>query len=275
MGAFLAISCAVVVLYGVGKARYLHPLAFVPLLFFSVGVVDLAPRAARALAQRGTAPLRVASVAAACAAFGLAALGAIRLAAAPFAVPAAPDLLFAALAVLLLAAACAALAPRGSAGAALAACLAFAVAAPVALGGIERKLELVAAVHDFDAAAGPAAAWIAEHLPAGERVAVLHRSQVIFASDLPSQRVVPFGRFDAETLGELRAELARRGVRYVAYTWRRPPETDAERFYARRRKEELAALFASGGPVPGFAHVATLPAAPRLRQPPAQIYRLL
>ena len=63
-------------------------------------------------------------------------------------------------------------------------------------------------------------------------------------------------------------------MRYVAWTWRRAPETQAERFYAERRKEALAAPFGTGGPVPGFEHVATLPAEPRLEQPPAQIYRL-
>jgi len=260
-----------VVLYGVGKARYLHPVAWIALLGFALGVVDLAPRAARALAGRASA--RAGALAAGAAALGLGGLAALRLARADFATAPAPDLAFAALALVLLAAACAALATRGPGGS-FAAWLAFAVAAPVALGGMERKAELVAAVHDFDAAAGPAAQWLAEHLPAGERVAVLHRSQVIFASGLPSARVLPFSRFEAETLDALRAELARRGVRYVAYTWRRPPQTDAERFYARRRKESLAALFASGDPLPGFTRLATLPAPSRLHQPPAQIYRL-
>ena len=36
----------------------------------------------------------------------------------------------------------------------------------------------------------------------------------------------------------------------------------------------LAAFFASGAPLPGFTHLATLPGAARLEQPPAQIYRL-
>ena len=68
--------------------------------------------------------------------------------------------------------------------------------------------------------------------------------------------------------------MERRGVTHAVYTWRRPPESDAERFYARRRKEHLAALFASGAPLPGFVHVATLPAPARLRYPRDQIYRL-
>ena len=80
--------------------------------------------------------------------------------------------------------------------------------------------------------------------------------------------------FEAATAEGLRAALAREGVRYLAWTWRRPAETKAERFYAGRRNEALAAAFATGGVVPGFAHVATLPAEPRLHQAPAQIYRL-
>jgi len=274
MGAFLAISCAAVVLYGVGKARYLHPVAWIPLLGFALGVVDLAPRVAGALAGRESARgARLTALAVGAAALAAAALAGLRLARADFATPPAADLAFAALALALLAATCVALAARASGGS-VAAWLAFAACAPIVLGGMERKVEGVAAVHDFDAAAGAAAHWLARELPSGERVAVLHRSQVIFASGLPSSRVLPFSRFEAESLDALRAELAQRGVRYVAYTWRRPPQSDAERFYAHRRKESLAALFASGDPLPGFTHLATLPAPARLHQPPAQIYRL-
>ena len=137
-----------------------------------------------------------------------------------------------------------------------------------------RKRDLVAAIHDFDRAAAAAAAWVQAELPPGERVAALHYSQIKFAAPAARERVVPFHHLEAATLDELREALARAGVRYVAWTWRRAPETDAERFYAQRRKEALAAPFAAGGPVPGFVHVATLPAEPRLHQPPAQIYRL-
>ena len=273
MAAFLAISCAAVVLYGVGKARYLHPVAWIPLLGFALGVAELARRAARALERLAPAGRWIAAALAAVVALFACVVGLLRLAGAESATPRLPDFAFAVLVLALLAAACAELVPR-TAGARAAACLAFALAAPVALGGVERKLALVTAVHDFDAGAAPAAAWLAEHLPPGERVAVLHRSQVIFASGLPRERVVPFSRFEAGTLEALREELAREGVRYVVYTWRRAPETDAERFYAHRRREDLAALFASGAPLPGFAHLATLPADPRLHQPPAQIYHL-
>ncbi len=265
MGAWLIVSCAAVVLYGVGKARYLHPVAWVPLLLFAVGVAALAPR---------LAPHRSALPVAAAAALASVAAGAVRLSRLELPIGAAPDLAFAALALLLLAAACLVLPPRAAPGRLSAALLAFAVAAPLAWGGVERKAELVTAVHDFDAAAGAASGWLAEHLAPGERAAILHRSQAIFASGLPPDRVVSFGGFEAETPEALRDEMARRGVRYAVYTWRRAPESDAERFYARRRKEHLAAFFASGGPVPGFEHVATLPAPTRLAQPPAQIYRV-
>jgi hypothetical protein len=272
MLAFFAISCLTVVLYGVGKARYLHPVAWIPLLCFALGVVDLAARAARAAARRASGARRAAVLAAAAAGVGLAGWGIARLARADSALPLAPDLAFAGFALVSLGAVCRLAGSRG--GGPLAAWLVFGAAAPLVLGGVERKIELVGAVHDFDAAAGPAAHWLAEHLPAGERVAVLHRSQVIFASGLPSERVVPFARFEADTLEALRAELARRRVRYVAYTWRRPPQSDAERFYAGRRKEHLAAFFASGDPPEGFELLARLPAPARLRQPPAAIYRL-
>ena len=127
----------------------------------------------------------------------------------------------------------------------------------------------------FDYAAQPAAQWLGANLGPGERVALLHRSQVIFATGLPRERVLSFSSFDAEDLPALRAEMRRRGVSHAVYTWRREARTDAERFYDRRRKVALAALFASGGPLEGFKHVATLPAPARLGQPPAQVYRLI
>ncbi|HEX2483853.1 MAG TPA: hypothetical protein VHQ66_01045, partial [Myxococcota bacterium] len=96
----------------------------------------------------------------------------------------------------------------------------------------------------------------------------------VFATGLPRERVLSFSSFDAADLAALREEMRRRGVTHAVYTWRREARTEAERFYDRRRRVDLAAAFGSGGPVEGFAHVATLPAAPRLGQPPAQVYRL-
>ena len=86
--------------------------------------------------------------------------------------------------------------------------------------------------------------------------------------------MLSFSAFEASDLAALRDEMRRRGVTYAVYTWRREARTDAERFYDRRRKVDLAALFASGAPVEGFDHVAALPAPARLGQPPAQVYRL-
>jgi hypothetical protein len=275
MLAWLALSCAVVVLYGVGKARYLHPVAWVPLLCFAIGIAELAPRGARALSEHAAPGARRAL----CGIAGALALGALLwrgalLARSEPALGLVPDLVFAALAVLCLAGTCAALASgRGAAGVA-AALLAFAASAPIALGGVQRKGELLGAIHDFDYPAWPAAEWLRDHLAPGERAAVLPYSQVKFAADLPAERVISFRRFEAESLAELRAEMERRGVTHAVYTWRRPPESEAERFYARRRKEHLAALFASGAPLPGFVHVATLPAPARPTYPPTQIYRL-
>ena len=272
---WLAVSCAVVVLYGVGKSRYLHPVAWVPLLCFAIGVTELAPRAARALGERSSPRVQRALCALAAAlALGVALGRAALLARGESALALAPDLLFAAFATACLAALCAALgAGRGAAGAAVA-LLCFAASAPIVLGGIQRKGELLSAVHDFDYPAWPAAEWLRDNLRPGERAALLPYSQVKFAANLSAERLIPFARFEADSLAELRAEMERRGVTHAVYTWRRPPESDAERFYARRRKEQLAALFASGGPLPGFVHVATLPGPARLPYPPTQIYRL-
>jgi hypothetical protein len=273
MLAWLAISVTAVVLYGVGKARYLHPIAFVPLLCFAVGAGDAAARAAATLTARLSPGARslLLWVAAADGA-ALAARAALPLLARDTALPPGPDLAFAALALALLGAACAVLpSPRAGRATGL---VAFAVCAPLVVGGVARKSELLADVHDFDVAAWAASQWVAKDLPPDGRVVLLHRSQVLFATGLPSDRVISFSRFEAKDLEALRREMAERGVTHVIYTWRRPPRTDAERFYARRRREDLAALFASGDALPGFEHVATLPAPRRLHQPPAEVYRL-
>jgi hypothetical protein len=274
MLAWFAVSCAVVVLYGVGKTRYVHPIAWVPLLCFAIGVVDLAPRVAARLdgvSRRTHLAVRLAALLA----FAVATLLAFAaLATVESGAPTAPDVLFAALIPVAWALAIETPPSLRRGTAATAAFVALALAMPLAIGGLARKRELVAAIHDFDRAAVAAAEWVRTRLPAGDRIAALHYSQIKFAAKPAADRVVPFRRFDGATTDELRAALAGEGVRYVAYTWRRPPETRSERFYAERRKEALAAAFASGGPVPGFEHVATLPAEPRLRQPPAQIYRI-
>jgi hypothetical protein len=276
-GAMLAwffVSCAVVVLYGVGKTRYVHPIAWVPLLCLAVGVVELVPRAAARLRAWPAAVRGVADLAALLALFLAGRSFVVAMALTETGFPFEPDL---ALAVVALAVVAAVLRgplvfPRDAAR--TASLLALAIVLPLALGGVARKRELLAAVNDFDRAAVAAADWVRTELPPGERVAALHYSQIKFAARPAAERVVPFRHFAGATTEELRAALAREGVRYVAWTWRRPPRTRAERFYAERRKEGVAAPFAAGGPVPGFAHVATLPAEPRLRQPPAQIYRI-
>ena len=149
---------------------------------------QLAARAARALRAAAALALGVA--------LGRAAL----LARGESALALAPDLLFAAFATACLAALCAALgAGRGAAGAAVA-LLGFAVSAPIVLGGIQRKGELLSAVHDFDYPAWPAAEWLRDNLGPGERVAVLPYSQVNFAANLSAERLIPFARFEAETL---------------------------------------------------------------------------
>jgi hypothetical protein len=290
MTLWLALSTAAVVLYGVGKARYLHGALFVPLLLFATGVAALGREAAAALGRRREGVRAAAALAAGAAALALLAASGLRLAREELVVAAHAELAFAGLAAVLTLAACADAAregeperpgqaptrraPGGSAAVAAGALFAFVLAAPVALGGLARKAELLRAVHDFDYAAQPAAQWLGANLGPGERVALLHRSQVIFAAGLPRERVLSFSSFEAEDLPALRAEMRRRGVSHAVYTWRREARTDAERFYDRRRKVALAALFASGGPLEGFEHVATLPAPARLGQPPAQVYRL-
>ena len=64
----------------------------------------------------------------------------------------------------------------------------------------------------------------------------------------------------ARTVEELAEEMRARRIRYALYTWRKTPETPSDEYYHKKLKAYLSEAFRSGGPVPGFEHVATLDA---------------
>jgi hypothetical protein len=145
---------------------------------------------------------------------------------------------------------------------------------PLAVGGVLRGHTLYTQVRDFDRGVLAPAAWLGSHLATHERVAILHTSQVLWATDLRADQVVAYGEFAADDAAGLPDEMRARGVTHAAWTWRRPAQNTGQAFYDDRKKVSLAETFRDGEPVDEFDLVATLPAPERLGQPPARIYRL-
>ena len=145
---------------------------------------------------------------------------------------------------------------------------------PLAVGGVLRAHTLLGQVREFDREVLAAAEWLGAELRDGDRVAIVHTSQVLWATDLEPRQVVAYASLAATDLASLRTEMAARGIDYAAWTWRRPATNEGQAFYDARKKVGLAEAFREGGPVEGFELVATLPTPGRPEQAPARIYRL-
>jgi len=261
--------------FGINKARYVYPTEWIPLFFFAAGLVRLLDAGARALAR---APAAVALGAAAVAGGAWLFVGrrwAIHLATTRGAQPAALDVAFAAFLV-----ACAALwlaTSRRGARVAWAACAlaALALLTPELAGGVHAKRKELWKVYYWNWPSYVAGHWLEEHLGPEERAVAVSPSHVRHATALRPEQVVGFAALRAENVAELPAELRTRGIRYALYTWRKPNETPSDVYYDKKLKAYLGEAFRSGGPVPGFEHVATLPLPPELRREPVQVYRVL
>jgi hypothetical protein len=167
------------VLYGVAKTRYVHPIAFVPLLCFAVGVVELVPRTAARLARLpalASIPVVLAAIG------GFFAFGRWAILALTEHVGDLVPLAAFLLAMLGTLALTQTLLPRRHSRPppplAAASLLALLVALPLVLGGAVRTGQLLSDIRDFDRAAAAAAEWVEKELPPGERVAALHYSQI-------------------------------------------------------------------------------------------------
>ena len=99
-------------------------------------------------------------------------------------------------------------------------------------------------------------------------------SHVLHATELAEGRVRSYSGLRARTVEELAEEMRARRIRYALYTWRKTPETPSDEYYRKKMKAYLSEAFRSGGPVPGFEHVATLELPKELRRDPVQVYRL-
>jgi hypothetical protein len=269
--AFLAAATGAVVFFGVDKARYAHATSWIPLLFLALGLARGARDSARWSARLpGRASVAVGVAAALAAAAGGLAVMAQKAHATPFAVDAATAVLLAVLAAVALASAAGGRPRRAALG--LTACAA-AVAVALVTGGLARKETALFHVRSANAGSYALARWLARHAAPGEGAVVLEVGPVLHASGLPAARVVSFAATRAESVDGLVDAMRARGLTYAAYTWRPPVTSRSAGHYYRRKRVWLAEVFASGGAVPGFEHVATLPVDPAFGQADVQIYR--
>jgi hypothetical protein len=273
--AYLLVCTVVIAVFGVNKARYVHPSVWVVLLFFSLGLVRLveraharlaprlAPGAARALAAGGAALL------AAGAAAGIAYLRGT-----PGVAPPALDLAFAALCIAL---AAVALRPEPREPRALGVGLwlaALALAATVLLVGTARRRMELAEIHDANYASVVLADWLRAELRPDERIVVLSRSHLLHLGGVSPRQLTSFEKTGAETIEALAAWMRDHGFTHVAYTYRKPVHNPAAGYYHRALRAFVADPFREGGEVPGFEHVATLRVPPHVEEADVQVYRL-
>ena len=120
-------------------------------------------------------------------------------------------------------------------------------------------------------------AWMQQRSAEVSGIVSLVPSQLRFMlPQVPTERIKGFEELvaDGADPGALAAEMRRRGLSHVAYTYRARPETADQRYYWREINGDMAVLFESGAPVAGFRHVATLPIDPALQKADVQVYRL-
>ena len=267
---------ATIVAFGINKARYVYPTEWIWLLLWLVGAVRMGRWIERRLLRSvGAWAWGVAGL---CGLLSLVALGfwLAKMASEPQTAPRGLELAY--LFVLLGLAGVALWPPRRegrapAAGAALASAL-FLATLPLLAGGIVGKQRAVHKIYHANWSAHLLADWLRENLRPDDRVALLPRSPVLHLTGLPSSRLVAYAQLDAHDLDSLIAAFRRRGITLAVYTDRGPLRNPSHHYYYREKKTYLAELFESGGPVPGFEHLATLPLPASIQRKPVQIYRL-
>jgi hypothetical protein len=272
--AFFALSVSVIVVFGINKARYVFPTEWIPIFFFGLGALRLAEAGARALA-RLPAPVPAAlGLGAAAVGLFVARRFALRIAATPGAQPAWLDVAFAGFLVALLAAFLAVAARQRTRAFAACALALLALATPQLAGGIHAKRKELFKVMYENWGSLVAARWLEQHLGPGERALVVSPSHIEHLTELGEGRAVGYAALRRASVEDLPREMRARGIRYALYVWRKTPETPADEYYHEKLGAPVAEVFRSGGPVPGFSHVATVPLPEALRRPPVQVYEL-
>jgi hypothetical protein len=274
---YLAGTLAVVVGLGIDKARYLHPVLWIPQLFFAAGLLSLlgALRDRLAAAPRTLAALALGAGAALV--LGLAIHWGAELAeAGSEAGGVTPDLRYlAVLAALAAGGIAAALRARGRLASLAVIALALAGTLPILAGGIAGKAAEQAKIRWANYGVVVSARWLEQHTAPGERIVAMSRQHFLFLTDWQPSRIVPFFDLEAEDSAALADEMRREGLTWLVATWRKPVAQSIDRVYERKFKWFLVDPFQDGAPVAGFEHVAALPLPEHLRHPPVQIYRVL
>jgi len=278
MLAFLGLSVAVIILFGINKSRYVYPTEWIVLFFFAAGSLRLLEAGFRLLppcpwlASRAGLTALLASVALWLAALGLWLWSVGKL---THVAPLAANLLYSALALgLVLALLCWIRQKPGQLWWA-ACCLFMALLTPVVVGGIASRERGLFTVQYANYSSYLLAPWLEENLGPMDRVVLLHPTHIRYLSSLGSGRLVKFSKMRAENSAELATEMKENGLTHVAYTYRRPARNPSAALYDRRKKTSLAEEFRGGGEVPGFEHVTALPLPAILDRYPVQVYRVL
>jgi hypothetical protein len=274
MLAFLGLSAAVIVLFGINKPRYVYPTEWTLLFFFAAGALHLLEIGFRRLAPRfasraGLPPL-LASAALLLAALGLwlRHMGGL-----PHVGPLAADLLYLALALGLVLAGLWRIRRERLWWAAC--CLFMALLTPVAAGGIASKQLALFRIYYANYSSYLLAPWLEANLGPRDRVVLLHPTHIRHIAGLAPGRFEKFQKMRAGDAAELAEEMREEGLTHVAYTYRNRATTPIEGLQYRKRKMRLAEEFRRGGEVAGFEHLATLPLPEILDQDAVQVYRVL
>lgn len=183
-------------------------------------------------------------------------------------------------------------APRFAA--ASAALLALFYLTPLLLGGLHGAQNTLINAHydNYESALG--AGWLASHMGDGERAVMLMPPHAHHVAGLDPERVVAYADLGvgpppsagaegeiapADTADSIAAAMRDLEVTYAIYTWRPPPVNPANHYYYQFYRTDLSDVFADGGVVPGFEHVATIPLPEGVEElegrRPVQVYRLV
>jgi hypothetical protein len=265
---FFAALVGVVVVFGVPKARYAHPLVWLPALLWALGVRRLLDWTAARLPSSMQRPLAVAGVVLA---LGATAAGLRVMAAKPHLIAFGWDAGLA-LGLLAIGAAGIGLGARRTRAPATLVLIALAL---LVTAGVARKQTALADVHHANHGSALLADWLVRNLPEGEGVVVLNVGAVLYRSGLPEDRVRNFSVLKADSVEELAAAMRAEHLTHVAWTWRPESDSRSAAYYDQRKNVALARSFEAGSVVRGFEHVATLTVPPAARQGDVQVYRLV
>jgi phosphoglycolate phosphatase/putative hydrolase of the HAD superfamily len=234
MLAFLGLSAAVIVCFGINKPRYVYPTEWILLFFFAAGALQLLEtgfrRLAPRLASRAEVPLLLGSAALFLAALGL---WVRHMGGLPRVGPFAGDLLYLALALGL------ALTPlwrirRGRLWWA-ACCLFMALVTPVVAGGIASKQLGLFRVYYANYSSYLLAPWLEANLGPRDRVVLLHPTHIRHMTGLAPGRFEKFQNLRAGDAAELAEEMREEKATHVAYTYRNRATTPISGLVPERR----------------------------------------